>query len=335
MDRDYQHLLAQISLRYNVSEDHIESRIASRRTKLRGLIGKKMTARTVATSLALSNAEQRLATFLAASARHVSGKRLTDAITVALEQHQQGHLSSLGYWPQPKEAPSSIAAHYMAAINAIARAKTASSISIKVDQLDFDRDLVMQVLAQAIRQRVRVHFDAQGFDTTDRTHALLEDGLALGADLSATLPSRWQRSIKDAERFIQWGIPIRIVKGQGCDPDDPKIDPRRSFLELVECVAGRAVHVGVATHDRRVAEPALKRLVATHTPCSLEQLLSLPSLEFLADRCSIPMRGYIAYGRFGLPYTIGEFARRPAILGWILRDLLVRYRTSEDTSEAK
>ena len=301
-------------------------RVQSRRARVRGLISQSTAARTVAASLAISAAEQRLSSFLAAGARHVSGLTVMDALSAASSEAKTGNLSTFGYWPQPSEAPSVIASHYAAAIDAIADSGLKSSISIKVDQLQFDRDVLFPLLRHAISRQVRVHFDAQGFDTADRTFELLEEGVALGADLSATLPSRWKRSFNDAERLVRLGVPIRIVKGQGGDPGNPKIDPRRAYLELVELLAGRASHVGVATHDRRVAEPALDLLVAKGTPCSLEQLRSLPRIDFLAARRGIPVRTYVAYGRFGLPYALGEMMRRPAIIGWILRDLAMRYR---------
>lgn len=328
MSRDYHQLVLEIAHRYDVSPEHIEKRVASRRAKLFGLLGPRTAARSVATSLALGVAEQKLGAFLAAGAHHVSGMQVGDAVAAAQAEQARRHWSSLGYWPQPKEAPASIAVHYQEAIEAIAAVGLDSSISVKVDQLDYDRELLRQVLRQAMSHRVRVHFDAQAFDTTDRTHALLEDALALGADVSGTLPSRWERSQDDAERFIALGIPVRVVKGQGGDPDHPKIDPRRSYLALIDRLAGRAAHVGVATHDRRVAEPALQKLQAMQTPCSLEQMRSLPRLDFLAEARGLPVRIYVAYGRFGLPYAIGEFVRRPAILGWILRDLLLRHRAS-------
>jgi proline dehydrogenase len=200
------------------------------------------------------------------------------------------------------------------------------SVSIKPDHLAFDERHLRPVLEAAQERRVRVHFDAQAFDTAERTLACVEEALAAGTEVSATLPARWRRSAEDAERIVRWGIPVRVVKGQGADPGDPKIDPRRAFLELVERLAGRAAHVAVATHDRRTAEPALLMLQSTRTACSLEQLRSLPRLDDLAHLLDVPLRVYVAYGRFGLPYAVGEVLRRPAIAGWILRDLLVRGR---------
>jgi proline dehydrogenase len=328
MSPTYEQIVQQISQRYSVSPEQVIQRIQSRRIKLKGLISPSQAAHTVAMTLALTLAEHKLGLFLASGAAHVNGLTVDDALGAAVREPQSQAMFSLGYWPQAKEAPARIAEQYVQGIEGIAQAGLACSLSVKVDQLNFDANLWRPVVDAAVTHRVRLHFDAQAFDTADRTHAMMHDTQDRGAEVSGTLPARWLRSESDAERFIAMGIAIRLVKGQGGDPDHPKLDPRQAFFRLVDRLAGRATHVGVATHDRRVAEPALRRLRATETPCSLEQMRSLPRLDFLARQLELPTRVYIAYGRAGLPYAIGEVLRRPAILGWIARDLFLRHRAT-------
>ena len=332
MDKTFEHLVERLAVRHGVTAQHIRQRAERRQARLHGLLSRDAAARSVGLSLALASAEQRLSGFLAAGSRHVNGLSVADAIAAAQAEGGQQHLSTIGYWPQPREAAASVAARYREAISAVAVAGLRSSVSVKVDQMGYDRELLREVAALARQHGVRLHFDAQGLETVDRTHAMMEESLAAGTDVSATLPSRWLRSASDARRFRALGIPVRIVKGQGGDPDAPKIDPRQSYLALVEVFAGSTCEVGVATHDRRVAEPVLRRLRASSTPCVLEQLRSLPRLDAVADALGVPVRAYVAFGRFGLPYAIGEVFRRPAILGWILRDALVRHRPTSTTA---
>lgn len=317
MNAHYRELVERISKSYGLSVEEIERQVGVRRALLPSLLSKSAAARIVA-------AQMRIEYVLGAS--HVSGPKIADAVAAAIAEANRGHLSTLGYWSHPHETPPVIASHYIRAIDAIVESGLDSSISIKVDKFEFDRDVVLQVLRHGILRRVRVHFDAESHHCVDRTFSLLEEGLALGADVAASLPSRWERSSQDAERLVRLGVAFRIIKGQGKDPEKPQIDPRRSFLDLVRQVSGRASHVAIATHDRRVAEPALDMLRATQTSCSLEQLRSLPRLDFLAEERGIPVRIYVAYGRPGLPYTLNHVTRRSAIIGWVLRDLIVRRR---------
>ena len=325
MSAPYEDFVAHLARRYGVPAEQIDRRVRSRRARTAGLLGPRLAARTVSASLAIGELESRLGRHLAAKARHVSGLAEDDALQAARAEAAAGRQCTLGYWSKPGESPASTAERYARAVERVADAGLPASVSIKVDLLGFDRALLAPVLRAARARDVRVHFDAQGPDTITRTHALVEEACALGNDVSATLPSRFLRSRTDAERFIALRIPVRVVKGQGGDPEHPKLDPRRSYLELVDRLAGRAAFVGVATHDRRVAEPALRRLVAAGTPCGLEQMRSLPRLDFIAQELGLATRVYVAYGHAGLPYAIGECLRRPAIVGWILRDLFLRH----------
>lgn len=313
----YIKLLDQIASRYDASVEDLDQRAIARHAKFHGLISKSMAARSIAAPMALS-------AFLAAGARHLSGMHIEDALIAASREVKAGRLATLGYWPPPKEAPEVIASHYFKAIDLIAESRIASSLSIKADRLEYKRAILIPIWRHASARKIRIHFDAQG--QTEPTLALIEEACGLGADVSATLPSRLGRSPRDAERLLTLGIPLRVVKGQGGDPENRKIDPRGSFLDLVQQLCGRASHIAVATHDRRVAEPALDMLVSTNTPCSLEQLVSLPRLDFLAEKRGIPVRIYTAYGKTGLPYAINQLFHRPEIFWWILLDIFARYR---------
>jgi proline dehydrogenase len=319
-------LLQAIARRRGLDIEMLRARALNRQARSRGWLGPAAAARSLALSYALEHAGQQLTALLAAGSRHVSGLALDDALRAVHAEAARGHGATLGYWPPPGQAPAELAQHYLAAVEVVGRAGLDVAVALKVDLMDYRADLLDPVLRAAAEHGVRLHFDAQGLETADRTHALVEHGLGRGVAVSGTLPARWRRAGADAERFIAWGLPVRLVKGQGGDPAWPRADPRRSFLALAEQLAGRAVHVGVATHDRRAAEPALRFLQGAGTPCALEQMRSLPRLDALAGALGVPVRAYVAYGRFGLPYAVGEVFRRPAIAGWILRDLLVRHR---------
>ena len=306
---------------HQINAAQLDARAASLQGTLRGLISRSSAARLIAAKMSLRAG---LENYLGEHSRHVCGMDLSDAMAVAHQEAANGRQVSVGFWSQPSDRPAAIAAEYSKSIDAIADSLPGASISIKADQLGFDSKLLFPVFRRAAERKVPVHFDSQHYDTATRALTMLEAARDLGTEVSASLSSRWRRSMDDVGRLMALNVGIRIVKGQGGDPTDPKIDPRQSFAALVAQCAGRASHVGVATHDKRVAGPALDALKAAGTPCALEQLVSLPRLDALATRRGLPVQVYVAYGRFGLPYALAEVRRRPAIAGWILRDLAGR-----------
>lgn len=73
---------------------------------------------------------------------------------------------------------------------------------------------------------------------------------------------------------------------------------RVSGLAIIDRIAGRARHVGVATHDAGLAQEAIERLRAAGTPCELEFLVGQPAAHALqmAEAIGAPVRGYVPYG---------------------------------------
>ena len=116
---------------------------------------------------------------------------------------------------------------------------------------------------------------------------------------------------------------MRVDKGEWADPADPERDMREGFLEVIDRLCGRAVHVAVATHDAPLAHEAVERLRAAGTPCGLELLYGLPMRASLrqAIALGLDVRVYVPYGHAYTPYALGQLRRRPRTALWIARDL--------------
>jgi proline dehydrogenase len=105
------------------------------------------------------------------------------------------------------------------------------------------------------------------------------------------------------------------VKGEWPDLADPKRDLRAGFLEVIDCLAGRARRVAVATHDLALGCEAVGRLRAAGTPCEIEVLLGAPSQALLnwAKANAVQVRIYVPYGRGFIMNAVGVLRRNPRL----------------------
>lgn len=254
---------------------------------------------------------------------YIAGPEINDAVRICAQIDRYGWKSAICPWDSPEQSVESVANSYKDALNELKEQTFDCYLSIKVPSLKYDFEIVREILEIAAEHNTRIHFDSHGPETASPALALLERVLKYHKNISYTLPSRWRRSIKDAERIIDLGVPVRVVKGQWEDPDDPKFDPKASYLNLIEFLSGRAVMVGVATHDPFIAKKSLIELKKTSTPCELEQLFGLPlCVETVAKPLDTKVRLYIPYGHAYLPYALSEAKKHPVIFAWLIRDFL-------------
>ena len=146
--------------------------------------------------------------------------------------------------------------------------------------------------------------------------------------LGIAIPGRWANSPALADRAVELGLRVRVVKGQWEDPADPDIDLKEGFLGVIDRLAGRCREVGVATHDVALASEAIRRLNAAGTPAEQELLFGLPmdASAQSARQAGLNTRIYIAYGEAWIPYSIRSALRHPRTMLTFLTDLATGHR---------
>lgn len=260
-----------------------------------------------------------------AARSYIAGDALDDAIHVARRFSKRGISAAIGYWDGPDDSQPGVIQAYQSALDGIVASGIDAYLSIKLPSLKYSQDRLDELAKMARERHIGVHFDALGPETVDRTWAAIEQ-LADGAQLGCTLPGRWRRSLADADWAVEHRLSVREVKGQWPDANEPRLDPRVGFIEVVRRLAGRARHVAIASHDLATSRRAIEMLAATRTPTTLELLLGLPTRKQteLAHELGVPVRLYIPYGAAYLPYCLAEMKRNPRIAWWLLRDALRR-----------
>jgi proline dehydrogenase len=267
-----------------------------------------------------------------ASRAYVAGPELTDAIRACHRFSERRIASTIGYWDGDGDTTEKVVNAYVAALNALMMDRLDCYLSIKAPAIDFNRGLLAEVLKAGEKARAGIHFDSLGPEDADRTFELIIESArsfpisAPGGSpgIGCTIPGRWRRSISDASVAIDAGVRVRVVKGQWVDPGDPEMDLREGFLAVIDQLAGKARHVAVATHDPPLAREALRRLLASGTPCEMELLFGLPlkSVMQIARESGVRVRLYIPYGHSWLPYAFSQIQKNPRILWWVIRDTI-------------
>ena len=255
------------------------------------------------------------------------GPYLENAVSACHKIENLGWTSTICPWNYSGDDPRKVFEDYKSALLALQEEQLKCYLSVKVPAMGYDYHLLRDLLKIAAQKNSRIHFDAQQPETANKSFQMIEKALSEYANISCTLPARWQRSKSDAERIIEWKIPVRVVKGEWADPNVPKLNPRSRFLDLIRFLSGKAAHVMVASHDAPLVKNCITELIRSSTSCELEQLYGLPikAVQY-AQKVDIPVRFYIPYGRSCLPYSFESIKRRPIILVWVIKDLILGNR---------
>jgi proline dehydrogenase len=247
----------------------------------------------------------------------VGGETIDDAMYVAANLATQRMASTLGFWDTAEYSGRQVMDIYVSVVERVARSGLDGSVSIKPPAIRFDSQWAAELAAAAASAQVRLHCDSHAHDTVEASQGIEQAMLRAlpSGSLGTTLPGRWSRSLSDADRALDLGLGVRVVKGQWPDPREPRRDLREGFLAVIDRLAGRARHVGVATHDVPLAAEAVSRLRAAGTPCELELLFGRPQALALrwADENAVAVRAYVPFGKGYIPSAVGILARNPRL----------------------
>jgi proline dehydrogenase len=254
---------------------------------------------------------------------YVAGSRAEDALRICRRAARRRLAATLSYWNTDTDEPAKVALTCRVAIERLATAGLDACVSLKAPALGWDESLLDEILARARARRIGVRFDSLAPDTVDRTFHYLARATARHPGLGCTIPARWRRSAQDAERALELGLQVRVVKGEWPDPEGPERELAECFAAMVDRLAGRARHVAIATHDARLVGWSIERLRGARTPFEVELLFGLPlgpPLRAVRAR-GARARLYVPYGQGRLPYALRSVPANPRSALWLFRDL--------------
>ncbi len=256
-------------------------------------------------------------------------------------QHIGSLFTRLGENVVQVEDADATAAHYLDLLEAIAARGIPGELSVKLTQLGFDLDEARtlehlgRLAERAAQDGALVWIDMEDSAYTERTVALYERLKAAHANTGICLQAYLRRTAADVQRLLPLEPAIRLVRGAYDEPAALAYRSRREVdanyaalaMAMLEArAAGRAIRIGIGTHDVALVEQLAVHAAALGLPRTAFEVQMLYGIRLDQQR-RLAAEGYvvrdlIAYGTAWYPWYMRRLAERPANLLFALRQIV-------------
>lgn len=277
------------------------------------------------------------------SRRYIAGTTIEEAFEAVRHLRSQGAMATLDILGenilQPEEADRAEAG-YRELLEAIARERVESGVSVKLTQLGLKLDVdgcgerIERLAARAEELGIFVRLDMEDSSVTEATLSLHRKLRDRHGNVGVVIQSMLRRSLADCEQLAAEKANIRLCKGIYVEPREVAYRDReiirRSFVELLDILFAGGSYVGIATHDERLVFEALA-LVRRHgvprEAYEFQMLLGVaePLRRILID-AGHRLRVYIPFGRQWYAYSVRRLKENPQLAGTIATAALSRRR---------
>ena len=272
------------------------------------------------------------------SSRYVAGETLEDALAVVRRLNAEGCMATLDVLGEDVvrfEETEETVVEYARALDAIARERLDSNVSVKLTALGLKIDpsecrrQFGRILDAAARHGNFVRIDMEDSSVTEETIGIFLEARERTDRVGAVIQAYLRRSRADAARLMAVSANVRVCKGIYAEPPDIAFqDPdeiRRSYSALVDDLLGAGCYVGIATHDPALVDRALSTIASRKLPreaYEFQMLLGVaPDLRRRLVAAGHRLRVYIPYGRSWYGYSMRRLKENPAIAGHIVKNL--------------
>jgi proline dehydrogenase len=275
------------------------------------------------------------------ASRFVAGESVDTAIAAARELNGRGITATLDLLGESigQASEATVARDtYVRMLDAIARERVESNVSVKLTQMGFDiaEDACMGNMsaildrAKAAQSFVRVDMESSAY--TQRTLDFFYQRLfpAYGPHVGVVIQSCLRRSAGDIDTLIERQVRVRLCKGAYLEPAEvaypDKGDVDRNYVVLMERLLERGNYPGLATHDERIIDQA-RRFVAArridHARFEFQMLYGVRrDLQERLRAEGFNVRVYIPFGTQWYPYLMRRLAERPANIAFIIGNII-------------
>jgi proline dehydrogenase len=278
------------------------------------------------------------------STRYIAGEKMEKALVTGknlLDAGYQVTYDILGEAVEQEAGVRSAAAEYIDLIEALVSQGLELNISLKPTQMglnlseDFCFDVVSGIASVARDHGAFIRFEMEDSPTTEATlqvfHRLREE---FGGTIGCVLQSMLFRSVDDARHLVSIGQPlnVRLVKGIYVEPKEVAwqgfSEVNASYLETLRVLLEGGAFVGLATHDEKLIQGALKLLEEmpeAKDRVEIQMLLGVQeTLRKELKESGIPMRIYIPFGTQWYPYVTRRLKKNPRLARYAMKGLFMK-----------
>ncbi|HEY0071750.1 MAG TPA: proline dehydrogenase family protein [Chloroflexia bacterium] len=273
--------------------------------------------------------------------RFVAGETLKQAVQAIAALNAKGCMATFDHLGENicnADEARQAAASYLDILEAIARHRLNSNVSLKLTQmgLDLDEGLcyenVARIVTRARELNNFVRLDMESSAYTDRTLGIFRrlwhnDGFR---NVGVVLQAYLYRTEADVREMNKIGARVRLCKGAYNEPAEVafprKEDVDINYARLARLLVKEGNYPGIATHDERLIQHVKRYAAKKGIPASRFEFQMLygvrRALQLELVRQGYNMRVYVPYGKEWYPYFMRRLAERPANVVFVVGNLL-------------
>jgi proline dehydrogenase len=274
------------------------------------------------------------------ASRFIAGQRLPDALAAVKALNNKGIMATLDHLGEGIRHVSEAENYrdaYRKLLSGISEHGVHSNVSLKPTQMGLALNPeacyanIKAVVKHAASLGNFVRLDMEDSPYTEATLGIVRklhgEGLR---NVGTVLQAYLRRTASDAERCLQEGISLRLVKGAYKEP--ASIAYRKSsevaeqFKGLIRLHLDRGVYTAIATHDDALIRYVKQYAAERRIPASEFEFQMLYGLRVNEQtklaRQGYRVRCYVPYGEMWYPYYTRRLAEKPGNLWLVLRNML-------------
>ncbi len=254
----------------------------------------------------------------------IAGNTIDDALTSAKTAYQNGRnaiINKLGEYHITKPPIRESVKEYGKIVLSFKKWGVRGAISVKPTQvgLSISRDECITNYQKIIKAASLAHafvwIDMESSEHTDETFDIYYDLFSRYERLGVALQANLKRSQNDLVDLLSHGAKIRLVKGAYSEDSSisfkSKEDVDKNFSKLMRILFKKGNEFGIATHDSKMIEKAIKISKVYPKKFEFQMLKGIrDDIKPGLIEKKFVVSDYIPYGTNWLPYSIRRLKER-------------------------